>query len=359
MNKPRIAIIYLCHNDIKYVPDVVDSWGAQSYPQELISIVMIPNGAKDGAQDLIKNKILPRSKKDLPEIIMIDDGVNRGFAGGNNIGIKWAMARGFDYVFLNNGDLKLGERAVEELVDLMELDLTIGSAQSFVKLWQDKNKVNTTGGVIHVAGFGYARDNGKSVDDVKVQDGEEIIYASGASAIYRVSALKKVGLLEEGFFMYHEDLELGLRLRFAGYKNVLSTKSQVFHNYSFSRNPKKFQWMETYRIVVLLSYLKFRSFLVLTPILVIVECGIWLLSIKGKWFGSKFLADIELCKPKTWKLIANMRSRAQKLRVIKDQDWMRILSSRIEDQEVESLATRIGNSVITLMWKIILPIIRW
>ncbi|MFH1610988.1 MAG: hypothetical protein ABIA83_00075, partial [Patescibacteria group bacterium] len=142
-------------------------------------------------------------------------------------------------------------------------------------------------------------------------------------------------------------------------KNVLSTKSQVFHNYSFSRNPKKFQWMETYRIVVLLSYLKFRSFLVLTPILVIVECGIWLLSIKGKWFGSKFLADIELCKPKIWKLIANMRSRAQKLRVIKDQDWMRILSSRIEDQEVESLATRIGNSVITLMWKIILPIIRW
>ncbi len=355
----KVAIIYLCHNDLRYVPEVVESWKGQTYPHDEISIVMIPNGAKDGVQDLIRSEILPRSKNDLPEVVMIDDGINRGFSGGNNMGINWALAHGFDYVFLNNGDLKLGPDAIERLVNTMESDQMIGSAQSFVHFWKEPEKVNVTGGVMHVAGFGYARDNGSDVSKVHRKNNEEIMYASGAAVMYQVDALKKVGLLEEGFFMYHEDLEIGLRLRFAGYKNVLSTKSKVFHDYSFSRNPKKFQWMETYRYIVLLSYLKFRSLILLCPVLKLVECGIWLMSLRGGWILSKFKANLEFLRPRTWKLLWRMRKRAQYLRKIEDRDWMKLLSPKIEAQEVESKATKIGNSIITWMWKLILPMIKW
>ncbi len=359
MQNPRVAIIYLCNRDMDFVSDVVGSWEALTYPRDRMMIIMVPNGAKDGMQNYILENVLPKSKKELPEVIMIDDGMNRGFAGGNNLGIKMALDLGFDYIFLNNGDLKLEARAIEELVKTIESDDSIGSTQAFVKLWQDPNIVNTTGGVIHVAGFGYARDNGIEVSKVHRHDREEIMYASGAAVMYRASALKHVGLLEEGFFMYHEDLELGLRLQFAGYKNVLSLESVAYHNYSFSRNPKKFQWMETYRIVVLLSYLHFRSLIVLLPILKIIECAMWLLAIKGGWFGAKFMSTVELCKPKTWKLIARMRMRAQKLRVIDDQEWMSKISSDIEYQGTESSVVRFGNRVITRIWKILLPIIRW
>lgn len=359
MNKPKVAIIYLCHNDLRYVPEVVESWQKQTYPQDAISIIMIPNGAKDGVQDLIKNEILPRSKKDLPEVIMIDDGINHGFSGGNNLGVKWAIEQGIDYVFLNNGDLKLDSNVIEELVTAMESDKQVGSVQAFVRFWQEPEKVNVTGGMMHVAGFGYARDNGKLFSEVKRKNKEEIFYASGAAVMYRISALKKVGLLEEGFFMYHEDLELGLRLRFAGYKNILATKANVFHDYSFSRNPKKFQWMETYRAVVLFSYLKWQSFLFLLPILKLIEAGVWILAFKGGWAMSKFRADLEFLKPRTWKLMWKIRQRSRQLRVIKDRDWMKLLSSTIEDQEVDSFATRIGNRVITWIWKKTLPLIKW
>lgn len=359
MNKPKVAIIYLCHNDLRYVPDVVKSWRVQTYPHTNISIIMIPNGAKDGVQDLIKKDILPLSKKNFPEVIMIDDGINHGFAGGNNIGIKWAIDNGFDYVFLNNGDLKLDPCAIAELVGVMESDDKIGSAQALVRFWKDPRKINVSGGVMHVAGFGYARDNGKLFSEVKRKNKEEIFYASGAAVMYRISALQEVGLLEEGFFMYHEDLELGIRLRFAGYKNVLSTNAQAFHDYSFSRNPKKFQWMETYRAVVLLSYLKWQSLILLLPIIKIVECGVWILAFKGGWATSKLKSDIELLKPKTYKLIGNIRKRAKRLRVIKDKDWMKLLSSTIEDQEVDSCAVRFGNKVISFIWKITLWFIKW
>lgn len=159
--------------------------------------------------------------------------------------------------------------------------------------------------------------------------------------------------------MYHEDLELGLRLKFAGYKNVLCTNSFTYHDYKFGRNTKMFQWMETYRIVVLLSCLKFRSLILLLPILKIVEMGVWAMSFKGGWIGSKLKANVEFLKPKTWKLIRGMRKRAQSLRTIDDKEWMSLLSPKIEAQEVESTATKIGNKVISWMWKIILPLIKW
>ena len=358
MNK-RVAIIYLCHNDLRYVPEVVESWAGQTYPHDQVAILMIPNNAQDGVQDLIRSEILPRSKRYLPEIIMIDDGVNRGFAGGNNLGIKWAIDNGYDYVFLQNGDLKLDPNAIAEIVKIMELDNNTGSAQSFVNFWNEPEKVNVTGGVMHVAGFGYARDNGSKASEVDRVNGEEIMYSSGAAAMYRLDALKKVGLLEEGFFMYHEDLELGLRLRFAGYKNILCTESLAYHDYSFGRNPKKFQWMETYRYIVLFSYAKFWSLVLMMPILKLVECGIWAMSLRGGWVLSKLKANLEFFKPKTWQLLFKMRRRAQGLRKVDDKDWMKMLSPKIEAQEVESSATRIGNKIITWLWNIILPLIKW
>jgi GT2 family glycosyltransferase len=320
---------------------------------------MIPNGAQDGVQDLIKRDILPRSGNDLPQILLIDDGINHGFAGGNNIGIKWVIDNGFDYIFLNNGDLKLDQHTIEEMVRVMESNKSIGSSQAFVRMWNDTQIVNATGGVMHVAGFGYARDNGEELPSVHRQNYDEVMYSSGAAVMYRASALKKVGLLEEGFFMYHEDLELGLRLRFAGYKNVLAANAYTFHNYNFSRNPKKFQWMETYRIVVLLSYLKIQSLILLLPILKMIECGVWLMAINGKWLKAKLLSCIELCKPKTWKLISRMRTRAQKLRIIDDREWMKLLSPVIEYQEKETSAVRIGNRIVKFFWKIIFKFIKW
>ena len=356
---PRVAIIYLCHGNLRHLPEVVSSMAKLEYPKEKMTVFMVPNGSPDGIADAIRKDVLPRSKQDLPEIILIDDGINHGFAAGNNLAARWALERKFDYIFLHNGDLKLHPKAIVAAVDLAESDPTIGSVQSLVLFWNNPQKVNTSGGMFHVGGYGYARDNGKHRAGIRVVNGEEIMYASGAAVLYRASALERVGLLEEGFFMYHEDLELGLRLRFAGYKNVLCTESITEHDYSFSRNPKKFEWMELYRNVVLLSYLKLRTLFVLAPLLVAIDLGGWFLSLLGGWFGAKLRAELALTTPENLKLILRMRRRAQRLRVIKDKDWLQLVVGRIEDQEQSSPMMDHINPIIDVIWKKLRRVILW
>jgi GT2 family glycosyltransferase len=358
--QPRVAIIYLCYGNLRHLSEVVSSWAEQEYPKDRTAIVMIPNGSPDGIADVIRSEVLPRAGKDLPnELVLLDNGENGGFAAGNNQGIRWAQDNGYDYVYLNNGDLKLDPHTISHVVDMAESDDNVGAVQSLVLFWDDHEKVNTTGGMIHIGGYGYARDNGRQLSEIDRKDGEEIMYPSGAATLYRVSALNKVGLLEEGFFMYHEDLELGLRLRIAGFKNLLSMKSRTFHDYQFSRNPKKFQWMETYRWVVMVAYLKPMSVLLWIPFAVFIELGSWAMSIKGGWVGSKWKSFCDINRVSTIKLIHKIKSRQRQVRVIKDRDWLRDVTGKIEDQETESTLMRVANAVIDPLWRLVRTVIFW
>lgn len=360
MNKPKVLIIYLCYNNLDYLEEVVSSFEKLTYPKDRTTIMFVPNGSPDGITDAIRRDVLPRSGKDFPEVILVDDGVNRGFAGGNNHGMQYALDHGFDYVFLNNGDLKLHPEAISELVSLAEQDEAIGSAQSLVLYWGDHEKINVSGGVFHVAGYGYARDNLKRISDVSYQNGEEIAYCSGAAVLYRTSALKKVGFLEEGFFMYHEDLELGLRLRMAGYKNVLASRSWAYHDYSFSRNPKKFAWTELYRWVVVKAYYRIPTLLLLAPLLILIEIGTWAMAARGGWLQAKLWQYAELFKPRTWKLVWNMRRRAQRLRTIPDREILKFVTGKIEAQEQSNvIVDKFANPVVDVWFRAIRFFVRW
>lgn len=358
--QPQVAIIYLCHGNQKYLPEVVQGIKAQTYPQDRLTVYMVPNGSPDGIAGDIRMNVLPRSEVDLPRVILIDDGENRGFAGGNNIAIKQALDEGHDYVFLHNGDLKLEPRAIEELVAAAEADKQVGSVQSLVLYWHEPDQVNVSGGIFHVAGYGFARDNLVKLENFDRADRSEVMYCSGAAVLYRASALKQVGLLEEGFFMYHEDLELGLRLRLAGFKNILSTKSRVLHDYSFSRNPKKFAWMELYRWLVVLAYYKVPTLFLLAPLLLAVEAGTWLMALQGGWLKAKLWQYGELMKPRTWRLLVDMRRRANRLRSIQDHELLKLVSGRIDDQEASSwVVEKVANPVISIWLRLIKAIVVW
>lgn len=334
--QPKVAIVYICYNTAKYLPDVMAGIAGLTYPKDRLSLVFIPNGSPDNILELIERDVRPRAGIDLPIVHVINDGVNHGFGKGNNQGMQWAIDQGFDYVFLHNGDLKLEPQAIDELIRVAESDVSIGSAQCLVRYWHESEKVNVSGGVVHIAGYGFARDNGESMSEIDVKDGEDIAYASGAAVLYRVSALQKVGLLEEGFFMYHEDLELGMRLRFAGYRNVLAARAFAFHDYQFSRNPKKFAWMELYRNIVVLAYYKPLTLLLFSPLFLAIELGTWPMSVKGGWFKAKAWALGQWFRPATWRLLFAMRQRAKKLRTISDSEFLKLVVGKIESQETSS-----------------------
>lgn len=358
--KPTVAIIWLCYNNLRHLPEVVMSWAEQTYPHDRLVIYALPAGSPDGIAEVIKGDVLPRSGKDLPEVMLLDTGKNEGFCVNNNVGIADALSRGVDYIYLQNGDLKLDAKAVEAAVALAESDETIGAVQSLVCFWHDAEKVNVTGGMMHAAGYGYARDNGKRLSEVSIKDGEEIAYASGAAVLRPAHIYRELGLLEEGFFMYHDDLEYGLRTKITGYKNVLSTQSKAFHDYQFSRNPKKFIWMETYRWVVLLAYLKIPTMVVLLPFWLAIEVGTWLLMAKGGTINVKVGAYRAWLSPATWRLMLDIRRKAQALRKVSDRTLVALWTGKIEAQETSSpLMDRVINPAVDGIWRGLRKLIVW
>jgi GT2 family glycosyltransferase len=160
--------------------------------------------------------------------------------------------------------------------------------------------------------------------------------------------------------MYHEDLELGMRLRFAGYKNVLAAKAFAYHDYQFSRNPKKFAWMELYRNMVVWAYYKPATLLLFLPVLLAMELGTWLLALKGGWYKAKLWAVGQWFKPSTWRLLVSMRRRAQRLRVIRDADFLKFVTGKIEHQETSNpLMDRVINPVVDGIFHAMRSLVRW
>lgn len=342
---PKVAIIYLSFNGKRYLDEVLSALRALNYQRDKLEFIFVDNASSDGSQEYLKN---------VSDITFFTNEKNLGFAEGNNIGIQHAISNKADYVFLHNNDLKLHPDAIKEAVELAESDPKIGSVQSFMTLWKHPDIVNSSGGMVHFLGFGFVRDNGKKSDKVMEwrSNGEEIAYASGAAVLYRAEVLKKVGFLDPFLFLYHEDLELGWRIRLAGFKNVLSLRSRAFHDYEFKRSVKKFYWMERNRWLVHFSHLKPQTLTLILPWMILLEIPLLIFAIFGGWFNQKLLVYVNLFKPRIWKYVLRKRRESSMIRTVADAEIVRLFTCNIEHQETNNpLVTKIGNPILCLVWK--------
>ncbi len=357
---PRVAIIYLCYNNRPYLSEVFESLRVLNYPSEKLEIIVVDNDSKDRSPDWLREQ---------PGIMFMPSATNLGFAQGNNLGIKHALLGGADYVYLLNGDAKLHQDAIMEAVKFARTDEKIGAVQSRLMLWKHPDVVNATGGMVHFLGFGFVRDNGrpwtgvrsplstfskKKVFEAPVDSGDltpDIAYASGAAVLYRASVLRQVGLLDPYLFLYHEDLELGWRIRLAGYKNVLAVDSIAYHDYEFKRSIQKFYWMERNRILVHASHLRAWTLLLLAPFLLAAELGLILFAIKGGWLKEKFLVYINLLSPRTWAYVVRKRRESARLRRVEDREIVRLWTGKIQHQQTSSpLIDRLINPLLSSLW---------
>jgi GT2 family glycosyltransferase len=367
---PRVAIIYLCYNTRKYLPDVFTSLRALNYPKEKLEIVAVDNDSKDGSPDWLREQ---------QGITYFPSEKNLGFAEGNNIGMRHALLGGAEYVYLLNGDAKLHPDAILEAVKLAESDQTIGSVQSRIMLWKHPEIVNATGGMVHFLGFGFVRDNGRTWGESEVVQEKffagkagpsksfcatsispfEIAYASGAAVLYRASVLQQVGLLDPFYFLYHEDLELGWRIRLAGYKNVLAVESIAYHDYEFRRSIQKFYWMERNRVIVHLSHLRWWSLALLVPLMLAAEPGLLVFAFKGGWLKQKLLVYVNLLSPTTRAHVARKRRESRLIRRVSDAQIVRLWTGKIEHQETSNfMVDRLLNPLLASVWSLLKPLIR-
>ncbi|HBK34203.1 TPA: hypothetical protein DEP34_02700 [Candidatus Uhrbacteria bacterium] len=357
--KPLVAIVYLSYNAVPYLDEVFTSLERLQYPKDRLRLIVVDNASSDGSAERIRKEYLPKSQGTLPQMILLPQEKNTGFARGNNIGIERALLDGCDYVYLLNNDAKLHPEAMDRAVAMAESDPTIGSVQSLLLLWQQPDVINSSGGMQHFLGLGYARHNGIPLNQVSMSDGEEIAYASGAGVLLRAHVLQTVGLLDPFLFLYHEDLELGWRMRLAGYRNVLCASSIAYHHYEFQRSIKKYFWMERNRGLVLCSHGRYSTLILLAPWLLGLEVTLFILAIKGGWMKEKLLAWCIWFSPKTWTYLKKKRRDSALLRTISDREIVRIWTGAIAYQELPfSRLTKMGDKALSFLWICLKPLIR-
>jgi len=155
---------------------------------------------------------------------------NLGFAGGNNVGIRRALSDGAEYVWLLNPDTVPNPQSLTAMVRLAESEARIGAVGSVLYEMDKPEQVQVWGGAEIVLNWGLIRLLGGPEQLPKLS------YISGASVLLKRAALERVGLLDEGFFMYGEDADLGLRLKKAGFNLAVAAESRVLHKGGTSWN---------------------------------------------------------------------------------------------------------------------------
>jgi GT2 family glycosyltransferase len=293
----------------------------------------------------------------FPWATVIDAGANLGFAGGNALGIRRAIEGGAEWVYLLNPDTDVDPAFLEEALAVAEADPRAAAVQSLLLLHPERDLVNTAGNAVHFLGFGYCGSYRARRADVP-DEPREIAYASGAGVLLRAEALRDAGGFDEALFLYHEDLDLGLRLRLAGWRARLAPRSLVWHHYAFARNRSKYFFMERNRYVVLAKLLRPRSLLVLAPFLAGAELALLALAAGGGWFREKVRADAALLSRDLRAHVAAARRRVQATRRITDRELARWFTPAVEFEGLEGgWLPRLLAAPMAVAWRVIRPLL--
>lgn len=233
---------------------VVPNWnGADSIKECLDSlvkqthkahIIVVDNGSTDNSLGLIEN---------FSGIELMVFPENLGFAGGVNAGIKRAMELGAKYVATFNNDAVADKNWLKLLVEALDKEPKTGIATCKL-LTSDGKKLDSTGDYYTVWGLPYPRGRGETELD-KYDSETDIFAASGGASLYRVSMLESIGLFDDKFFAYYEDVDLSFRAQLAGWKVKYVPKSEAYHHIgATSSKIKGFTTYQTMKNLQLLLY---------------------------------------------------------------------------------------------------------
>lgn len=212
----KTAIIVPNWNGQDELPACLDSLLTQSIATE---IVVVENGSVDGSIELIETR--------YPSVTLLKQPINLGFAGGVNVGLRYAIEKGYEYAALFNNDAVAEADWLELLVGALEEKPNYGVATcKFMSI--DKKHLDSTGDTYTSWGIPYPRGRGET--NLGAYDGATDIFGgSGGASLYRIQMLEQIGLFDEDFFAYYEDVDISFRAQLAGWKVLFVPKAQAYH----------------------------------------------------------------------------------------------------------------------------------
>ncbi len=239
MNKPKICVIILSWNRKEDTIETIKSLSKSVVDGFVLNTLVVDNASTDETDIAIK--------KLFPEVEIIVNKNNLGFAEGNNVGIRHALKKGFDYVVVLNNDTVVDSNLVQNIFEEHQKDEKIGAispkiyfAKGF-EFHKDRYKESELGKVIWYAGGLIDWDNvygsNRGVDEVdngQFDNTQETDFATGCFVMYKRKALEEVGLYDKRYFAYMEDVDHSQRIKDAGWKVLYSPKGMMWHKVSQS-----------------------------------------------------------------------------------------------------------------------------
>lgn len=190
-----------------------------------LEIIVVDNGCVNNNEE--------RFKKFYPDLIYIQSEKNLGFAGGNNLGIQRASGK---YILLLNNDTEITKGCISSLVDEMENNSEIGLISPLILYHEDKK-------LIQYAGFSkmnYFTGRNKTIGKFEIDTGQydnlsnETGFCHGAAMMCRKQDLVEVGLMDENYFLYYEEMDWCEKFKRNGKKIWFKGKSRIYHKESVS-----------------------------------------------------------------------------------------------------------------------------
>lgn len=226
---PLVYVIVLNWNNWSDTLECVESVLKATYPN--LSIMIVDNGSTDESVQVLSERF-----PNLPLLRIME---NRYFAGGNNIAIDKAVATGANYIMLLNNDTVVHPDFLNSLVAAMEADPSIAAVGGTLYFYEGEGLIQSAGSYINfMTGHTYSLGYGE-MDINQFVESRKVDYICGAAILLRSKALKRVGLLDESFMLYCEDVDWCLRAKKKGFGVMFIPNSRVVHKESVSARTVK------------------------------------------------------------------------------------------------------------------------
>src|SRR5680860_414170 len=330
-----IGIVLVNYQDyaVRFLSACRDSLRAQNYSGANFKIYIVDNASSEKSQAYL-SACYPEAK-----ILARIDG---NYCAANNLGFQAAINDGCEYLVAVNMDTEMPPDWLSELVLALDNNPEAGMAQSKILLYPKTEseaqnlKINTLGNRLHFLGFGFTssyKDADREIDGYPEISG----YASGCCLIIRQEVFTAVAGWDESYYMYHDDIELSLKVRLAGHKIILAPQSVIFHKYEFARSVRMLYYMERNRYLLVLNFYPLKLLIFLAPAFIIMSLGMLVFALVKGWVATWFKVFCFFLNPLTWMRIIAMRVKIKKISHISFLTLVSDMESQIDFSEILSL----------------------
>ncbi|HEU5252176.1 MAG TPA: glycosyltransferase family 2 protein [Solirubrobacterales bacterium] len=285
-------------------------------------LIVVENKPGDGSAEVVREL--------APQAQIVPMGGNTGFAAGINAG---AAAASGELLLILNPDAAprpgLGEAIRRPWAD----DRGWGAWQALVADGELRT-VNSAGNPLHFTGITWAGGHGRPLD--QAPPAGEVTVASGACLAIPAAHWRRLGGFPAEFFLYHEDVDLSIRLRMLGLPVGIEPSALVAHDYEFGANEQKWFWLERNRLAFLVRTYPASLLALLAPALLATEVALLLVSAGGGWGREKLRANLAFLR---WlpRLLRERRA-IQRQRVTSAREFAAMLTPDLDSDLISPLA---------------------